>query len=536
MRTCLLLLFLLPTLCWAKAPSPEGQRWWSHVEALAGDELEGRDTGSPGYLRAAEYVAAKLAEAGVQPGTARGFFQDVPFISQRLVWERSRMSLIREGKETPLEFGKEVLINSASIREGPLGAELVFVGYGLSIPEAGHDDLAGQDLQGKIAVVLSGGIPKGVSSNLAAHYGSRAERAAALLRAGAVGMLLLPNPSVQEVPWERVVAGARHPVMMLDEPALQDGLLPWSATFNPEHANTLLAGSGHTLEELVALADAGKPLPHFALPTSIQSEVALERAQVHCRNVVGRLPGSDPTLAAESVVLTAHLDHVGVGEPLKGDRIYNGAMDNASGVAALLEVARSFQQDKGPKPRRTLLFVAVTGEEKGLLGSRWFAERPPEGSGRIVANLNTDMFLPIIPFKELLAYGAQESSLSASLEASAKRLGLRLVADPNPQANAFVRSDQYSFIRKGIPALALKVGYRKGSREERLMKEWRSARYHGPADDLSQPVNLEAAVRFVRLMKELSQGVANAPSRPRWNDDSFFRRFAPQPPVSPPAP
>jgi peptidase M28-like protein len=535
MRTCLLLL-LLPSLCWAKAPSPEGQRWWSHVEALASDELEGRDTGSAGYLRAAEYVAAKLAEAGVQPGTDQGFFQDVPFISQRLVWEQSRLSLLRDGTETPLELGKEVVLSSSSSREGPLSAQLVFVGYGLSIPEAGHDDLAGQDLQGKIAVVLVGGIPKGVPGNLAAHYSSRAQRAEALLRAGAVGMLGLLNPSAQEVPWERVVAGARQPVMILDEPALQDGALPWSATFNPEYAHTLLAGSGHTFEELVALADEGKPLPHFALPTSVRSQVTLERATVRCRNVVGRLPGSDPSLAAESVVLTAHLDHVGVGEPLKGDRIYNGAMDNASGVAALLEVARSFQHDKGQKPRRTLLFVAVTGEEKGLLGSRWFAERPPEGTGQMVANLNTDMFLPIIPFKELIAYGAQESSLSAPLEASARRLGLRLVPDPNPQANAFVRSDQYSFIRKGIPALALKVGYRKGSREERLMKEWRSTRYHGPADDLAQPVNLEAAVRFVRLMKELVQGVANAPSRPRWNDDSFFRRFAPRPSVPPPAP
>jgi Zn-dependent M28 family amino/carboxypeptidase len=224
------------------------------------------------------------------------------------------------------------------------------------------------------------------------------------------------------------------------------------------------------------------------------------------------------------VVLSAHLDHVGVSEPVNGDRINNGVMDNATGVAALLEVARSFQEKK-VRPRRTVLFVAVTGEEKGMLGSRWFAERPPEGSGRMVANLNLDMFLPLTPLKQLVAYGVEESSLAAPLKASAARLGVEVMRDPNPEANIFVRSDQYSFIRTGVPALSFKFGYRKGSKEERLHTEWLQKRYHGPADDLSQPMDREAAVRFVSLLADLTVRVADAPERPTWNQDSFFRRF-----------
>ncbi|MFY0563781.1 M20/M25/M40 family metallo-hydrolase [Archangium lansingense] len=252
-------------------------------------------------------------------------------------------------------------------------------------------------------------MPSGVPGNLAAHYSSPDELARTFARAGAVGVLALPNLRVLEVSWERAVQGQQHPVMALAHPTSQQSVdIPLVTAFNPAAANTLLAGSGHTLEELLALADAGKPMPRFPLPVSLRGEVALEKSELSSLNVVGRLPGSEPTLAGESVVLSAHLDHLGLGAPENGDRVYNGVMDNATGVAALLEVARTLQ-DKKQHPRRTVLFVAVTGEEKGLLGSRWFASHPPEGSGRMVAALNLDMFLPLTPLQRLVAYTAWRS-------------------------------------------------------------------------------------------------------------------------------
>ncbi|WP_225409131.1 M28 family metallopeptidase [Stigmatella hybrida] len=533
LQACVCLL-LLPVLGHAKAPSPAATRWWAHVETLASDAMEGRDTGSEGYDRAAAYVAAKLAEAGVQPGVGTEFLQEVPLRSQRLVLEQSRLSLVRDGKEEPLVLGEDLILSASSSRSGPMEAGLVFVGYGLTIPEAGHDDLAGLELQGKVLVVLSGGTPPGVAGNLAAHAKSREEISKAYARAGAVGVLMVRNPRIQEMPWSRSVGTMLHPAMMLAEPTAQDARdIPLLGTINPASADKLFAGSGHTFQELVALADAGKPLPRFALPASVRGQLTLEQSRLRSFNVVGRLPGSDPLLAGECVVLTAHLDHVGIGQPVDGDSLYNGAMDNATGVAALLELARSFQEGKGRKPRRTILFVAVTGEEKGLLGSRWFAEHPPEGTGRMVANVNTDMFLPLTPLKRIIAYGMEESSLSVPMKASAARLGVSVLPDPNPDANTFVRSDQYSFIRKGVPALSLKFGYLKGTAEEALFKEWRMKRYHAPADDLSQPMDREAAVRFVKLLADLTKRIADAPEPPRWNSGSFFRRFEPPAPAPP---
>jgi Zn-dependent M28 family amino/carboxypeptidase len=519
---------LVPMLGHAKAPSPAAKRWWAHVETLSSDAMEGRATGSEGHARAAAYVAAKLAEAGVQPGVGTEFLQEVPLQSRRLVREQCRLALVREGQEAPLVLGEDLILSATSSQAGPVEAGLVFVGYGLTIPEVGHEDLAGLELQGKVLVVLSGGTPPGVQANLAAHAKSREELFKAYVRAGAVGVLMVRNPRMQEMPWERLVGTMAQPAMGLAEPTAQDAPeLALLGTLNPLSADKVFAGSGHTFQELVALADAGKPVPRFALPASVRGHLALEQSRVRSFNVVGRLPGSDPLLAGESVVLTAHLDHLGMGPPVNGDGLFNGTMDNATGVAALLEVARSFQEGPGRRPRRTLVFVAVTAEEKGLLGSRWFAEHPPEGTGRMVANVNTDMFLPLTPLRRIIAYGMEESSLLAPVKASAARLGVEVMPDPNPEANTFVRSDQYSFIRKGVPALSLKFGYLKGSAEEGLFKDWRTKRYHAPSDDLAQPMDREAAVRFVKLLADLTRRIADAPGPPHWNSSSFFRRFAP---------
>lgn len=509
----------------AEAPASDGASWWKHVEFLASDALEGRETGSEGYRKAAAYVAEQLAAAGVKPGAGEGYLQDVALVSRRLVEERSRLALVRGGKETPLVLGEDAILSSRTGEPGSVDAPMVFVGYGLSIPEAGHDDLAGVDLKGKIAVVLQGG-PEKISGALRAHHGSTSERVRALKKAGAVGFISVQNPKLLEVPWERIAGARKMPSMMFADASLNDDQgLKVSAMVNMAHAQKLFAGAPHSYKSLVALANADKPLPKFELPARLKATVTFETAPVKAANVVGVLPGSDPQLAGEYVVLSAHLDHVGVGEPVKGDGIYNGAMDNASGVAAVLEVARALQASEA-KPKRSVLFALVAGEEKGLLGAKYFAARPTVPAQGVVADLNLDMFLPLTPFTHVVAYGQEESTLAAALKQVAGTHGVKVQPDPQPNRMGFVRSDQYAFIREGVPALAFKFGFEKGSKEEQLQKQWYRERYHAPSDDLAQPVNKEGAAKFVRMLTDLVHTVADAPERPRWNETSFFRRFA----------
>jgi len=246
---------------------------------------------------------------------------------------------------------------------------------------------------------------------------------------------------------------------------------------------------------------------------------------VESPNVVAKLPGSDPKLKDEFVVLSAHLDHLGVGRPINGDDIYNGAMDNASGVASLLDIAERLHQ-AGTKLRRSLLFVIVTGEEKGLLGSKYFATHPTVKREQMVADLNVDMFLPLFPLRILTVYGLDESDLGKQARAVAEPMGIHIQGDLEPQRNIFIRSDQYNFIRQGAPSLAFKVGYEPGSAEEATAKQWLKERYHAPSDDIHQPVDLQAAADFDKVIMALAEAVANGSEQPRWAPDSFFRRFA----------
>ncbi len=281
--------------------------------------------------------------------------------------------------------------------------------------------------------------------------------------------------------------------------------------------------SGHTFADVAALAAAREPLPRFPLAVSLRATTTVEATDVSSDNVVGVLRGSDPALADEYVVLTAHLDHVGIGPAVDGDSIYNGAMDNASGIATLIEAARAVAS---ARPRRSVLFVAVTGEEHGLLGSRYLARHPTVPPAAVVANINMDMFLPLYPFRSFMVLGLDESDLGDDVRAVAAEMGLGVQADPQPQRNRFIRSDQYSFIREGIPALAFKIGVVPGSPEAAIESAWTRDRYHKPSDDLQQPIDREAAVGFTEGLWRVAVRVANRPTRPAWKPESFFKRFA----------
>ena len=344
--------------------------------------------------------------------------------------------------------------------------------------------------------------------------------------AGAVGFAAILNPKAMDVPWSRVASSRSNPAMVLAGVEHSDGEgLRFSLTINPAAADRFLAGSGHTVTELLADADSGWPLPHFPLRRRIAVTQAFVHSEAESPNVAGVLEGDEPKLRDEYVILSAHLDHLGIGAPVHGDRIYNGALDNAAGIASLIEIARHLHES-GVRLRRSVLFLAVTAEEKGELGSQYFAAHPTVPPTGIVADINMDMFMPLFPLRYLEVQGLGESTLGASIREAAKEEGVTVQADKQPQRNRFIRSDQYSFVKHGIPALAFKFGYISETREEKTFQGWLHTRYHAPSDDLSQPVDLAAAAKFDRVIERLLIDVANGQEKPQWLPTSFFRRFA----------
>jgi hypothetical protein len=515
---------LLFTTVWAQ----DGDRWWKHVSFLADDALEGRNTGSEGHRKAAEYVAKQFAAAGLKPaGDASGkagYIQPVQFDVRRLLEDQSDLELIRDGAATALKLGEEANIGVRGAPAPAAEAPLYFVGYGLTVPDLSFDDLKGLPLKGKVVVFISGG-PKSIPGPLLAHFSSAGERGQFLKAAGVVGTVTIANPRITDVPWERATLARLQASMSLADKSLDEGGgMQIAVNFNAKHADLLLAGSGHTIAELLAIADSGEALPHFAIPASIRSRVKMETSEVTSQNVAGVLPGTDPRLKNEFVAITAHLDHLGIGAPINGDKIYNGAMDNASGVASLIDMAQTFH-DNQQSFKRSIVFVAVTGEEKGLLGSKYYAAHPTV-SGPIVADLNMDMFLPLFPFKIMMVLGLEESDLGDMAREVAKANGIAVQPDLEPLRNRFVRSDQYSFIRQGIPSLAFKDGYEPNTPEAEISRKWIAERYHAPSDDLQQPVDKQAAADFNRLLGKIAATVADRPERPKWKDASFFKRFA----------
>ena len=502
-----------------------GKSWWDYVKVLADDNMEGRETGSAGLRRAEAYIVDQLKQAGVQPAGTDGYYQSAKFQSRQIVEKDSSLALVREGKVEPLALGEDAFFSTRVDLAPELQAPLVFVGYGLSIPEKNYDDLAGLDLNGKVAVVLSGS-PAEIPGPLASHYQSSAERWKTFRKAGAVGIIAIPNPAAMDIPWSRMSLSRVRPSMALADPDFNETEGEKLAViFNPASAEKLFEGSGHTFGELSNIAKERKQLPRFPLTASIKAKAKVEKNNLTSSNVIAKLPGNDPELKNEYVVLSAHIDHLGMGEPIDGDRIYNGAMDNASGSALLLDVASSLK--KSPeKLKRSILFLFVTGEEKGLLGSKYFAAHPTVDSKSIVADINVDMFLPIVPLKILTVFGLAESDLGDAAREVAQAHGIIVQPDPEPQRNIFVRSDQYSFIRRGIPALAMGVGATPGSPEQQIFKDWLTRRYHAPSDDLNQPVDLPAAALYEEVIRGLMVSVAQNPHRPQWKPDSFFRRYS----------
>lgn len=500
------------------------------VRYLADDKLAGRQTGTPGFDLAADHVARRYEELGLEPAGDDGtYFQRVPLLKATRQETGSAFRIERDGTATSLVLGKHYLPGlNYEAREHTLTAPAIFVGHGVHAPELAYDDFAGVDLTGKIAIFFSG-APSRFDNDRRAFYSNTTEKLRSVAERGAVGAVFL-NSAEQEArtPWERVAMTATMPGMRLRG---EDGKgvdtfpqLKAVAAAGAAAAEPIFAGTPYAAPALFRAAEAGTLKP-FDLPGTITLAGSTRIEPMESRNVVARLLGSDPRLSDEHVVYSAHLDHVGVGPAEKGDAIYNGALDNALGVSVMLEAARELAQAK-TKPRRSMLFVAVTGEEKGLLGAHHFAANAPVRDGGMVANLNVDMPVLLVPTSDVVPIGVEHSSLQETLETAAAEIGVGLSPDPAPAEVVFVRSDQYAFVRAGVPAVYLKGGTQalEGTEANPKAAEeaFRRNCYHRPCDDVSQPIQYQDAARLAKLNARIGQLVGDADERPTWNAGDFF--------------
>lgn len=501
----------------------------STLNYLAADERKGRSTGTEEYDASARYVADELAAAGLMPGGADGWYQPVPFITRMIDPERSGVTLHKDGRDIDLAWKRDLYIVADPLRPtNHVRAEVVFVGFGVHAPELGYSDYQGIDVNGKIVATFVG-APATFPPTQRAHYSDDRTKTEALLSRGAIGQIDLRNRAEEaRESWEEVTRniGTQPGMSWIDasgeiadyHPALEGySLLSRSA------AEQLFEGAPLTFEEALDASDAARP-SSMALGVEVTMYRQASHERITSANVIGILPGSDPVLAQEYIVFTSHLDHIGTGEPVDGDDIYNGMYDNALGVAMLLEAARVLAA-LPVAPRRSIAFVALTGEEEGLLGSDYFAQYPTVPRAAIVANLNIDMPLVLFPMRTITGYGAEHSSLEAVTAAAVEPEGFELAPDPFPEEVNFIRSDQYSFVRHGIPSVYLAEGLVSADPElngREVVEAFLHEHYHQPSDDLSLPIDWDSALRFARASTRLVYRMAMDEQRPTWNEGDFF--------------
>jgi len=500
------------------------------VEFLADDLLEGREAGTRGYDLAARYVASALKAAGYVPGADDGtYFQQVPFIESTPTATSMRLTVNGATTEVPLP-DQGLVGPSASQPTVEVSAPLVFAGFGVTAPEFGYDDYAGLDVKGKI-VALRFNAPEKLPSEPRAHYASTDHKLKNAADHGAVAVVTVLGPDdLKRFPWEQAKTYFGRPTLAWANadgtPGAVEKRLKAVAYLNPQGAARLFARAPLTFEQAVDTGRKGKP-GGAALNATLTITSSTSHKRVTSPNVVGLLKGSDPSLAATSVVLTAHLDHTGVRPSGDGDRINNGAYDNATGSAILLEVARALA-GQPVRPKRSVLVVFVTAEEKGLLGSDYFAHSPVKAAGRMVANVNLDMPVFMAASSDIVAFGSENSTLDAVVRKVAGEFGYTLSPDPMPEQNIFVRSDQYSLVKQGVPAVYLMPGLTAKDpavNGPQVFGGFIASHYHKASDDLSLPMDLPAVERFARANLAIARAIADDPVDPTWKPGNFFGKM-----------
>jgi hypothetical protein len=492
------------------------------VEFLASDNLEGRDTGSKGYAIAADYVVSQFRAIGLEPAGENGrWFQQVPF--RRASYDKQpTLSVTLGGRQVSLDTAKDATIRpSVTEKVRQLSAGFVFVGYGIKDARHGIDDYRGLDLKGKVAVAL-GGVPKGLPSDIEAHLASSKDRFAA--EAGAIGFLEIPRNDGQRS--SSVARGGRPLIDWVDSSGKAGSVPPGlrlQMSVSNEWAARLFEGAAKSLDAVRKEAKASSRVgPRgFALTPVLDAQSESKWEDFTSPEVVGLLKGSDPSLAAEHVVLMGHLDHLGMRTDAKPgeDAIYNGAIDNAAGVATMLEAARQFAAQP-VRPKRSILFIANTGEERGLLGADFYANHPTVPAQSIVGVVDLDMPMLLYPFTDVIAFGADHSTVGAMVAEASRSMGIAVSPDPMPQEAIFTRSDHYMFVRRGVPAILLMTGHANGGKAH--WNAYLGKTYHSPQDDLTQKIDWDAGARYALLNYRIARAMADAPHRPMWLQGDYF--------------
>lgn len=501
-----------------------------HLNYLASDELQGRMSGEPGYDAAAKYVAEQLAAVGVEPaGLFGGWFQDVPLLRRQIDVDGAAITVHTDRGDAGLRWKDDFTMGGDQVRdETTVRAEVVYAGFGVHAPELGYSDYDGVDVKGKI-VAIFGGAPASFPHNERAYYSSGRTKRDLMVERGAVGYIYMRSRSDQQRrSWDVVTLNAGVTAGMSwknlqGEVADHHHQLEGSALVNEAVAPDIFASSPISFEQALDAAEAGRPASQ---PLGVEMTLTQksEHTDITSPNVVGLIRGSDPELADEYIVYTAHLDHIGVGTPVDGDAIYNGFYDNAMGVALMIEAARAFKA-MPRAPARSILLVAVTGEERGLLGSDYFAQYPTVPAEGMIANINLDMPLLLYPLADIIAFGAQHSTLDVPIARAVEAEGFALTPDPIPEEVLFIRSDQYSFVRQGVPAVFLVPGFTSTDPDINggaLFQGHLKTHYHRPSDDLSRPVDWPSALRFARANVRIGLEIAKDKKPPRWHEGDFF--------------
>lgn len=474
---------------------PDTRAWWAITGHLSSDAFEGRDTGSPGYARAAADVAARFKAAGLKPaGDGGGYMQTLPLHEVRVESEGTRFTVVREaGGEAPLHFLHDVTVRATDALPASIKGRLSFRGY-CSKGEMGPD------MAGKIAVCFGGrrhDVP------------SASDRLAAASAAGAIGVVAVDDPGFTIEP-------ARWPDAYARSVTLRDTPAPAAASMaviriSPAAFKTMLEGAGHSADAILADGAASKPLPQFDIPARLEAQFKVTRRDYTSDNVLALLPGSDPALKSQVVVVSAHLDGYGHGEPVNGDGIYNGAFDDAAYVATLVRLA---EQRHGKGFRRSVLFAVLTGEEKGLLGSVWFTRHPTVPKADLAADINLDQVRPLFPLKILTVHAVNDTTLGAAVRGVAGPMDIEVRTDREPDRHLNQRADHWPFLGIGVPATGFVFGYDPGTEAETRYREWYHTRYHRPQDDMTQPIDFQAAQDFNTFFYRLTETVADADQRP----------------------
>jgi hypothetical protein len=533
MKSFKFMLAPLALLTAAAAPAPQAadveaaQRVRADVEFLASDLLEGRDTGSKGYEIGASYVASQFRAIGLQPGGSNGgWYEQVPF--RRAVHPEAPVaSLLMGGKTIELTPAKDFAARPSIVEQTRnLDLPLVFVGHGISDRKLGIDDYAGLDVRGKIAVVLEG-APPGLPSEVSAHLDS--SKAITAAANGAAGVIEIAQTG-QRPGFSRIAYYDRPVVDWIDptgKTRSQSASVGLVASISPEIASRLFASAGKDFSRINAASKKPGSLHGFDLGARLKLSDKMQWTDFSSPEVIGLLPGTDPALKGQYVVLMGHLDHLGIKTTAKPgeDSIYNGALDNAAGVATMLEAAREFVAS-GKPPRRSVLFIANTGEEKGLRGADYFAAHPTVPASSIVGLVDLDMPLLLYPFTDVIAFGADHSTVARAVADAASSMGVAVSPDPMPEETIFVRSDHYRFVTRGVPAILLMTGYANGG--EPIWKDFLSKTYHKVNDDLTQSILWDQGARYAELNYRISRTLADADQRPLWYEGDYFGdTFAP---------